>query len=64
MILKELGRNRMIIINYYKNGFLQTCKGYVQKLNLNDQSIDLKDEKQNLLNIRISWIHDVSAASK
>lgn len=64
MILKELGRNRMIIINYYKNGFLQTCKGYVQKLNLNDQSIDLKDEKQNLLNIRISWIHDVSAVSK
>ncbi|GKU81486.1 MULTISPECIES: YolD-like family protein [Niallia] len=64
MILKELGRNRMIIINYYKNGFLQTCKGYVQKLNLNDQSIDLKDERQNLLNIRISWIHDVTAVSK
>jgi len=63
MILKELGRSRMIVINYYKNGFLETCKGYVQKLNLNDQTIDLKDEKENTLQIRLSWIKEISAIS-
>ncbi|MFT8321781.1 MAG: YolD-like family protein [Bacillus sp. (in: firmicutes)] len=63
MVLKELGRNRLIVINYYKNGFLETCKGYIQKLNLNDQTIFLKDEKQNVLNIRLSWIHDINTAT-
>ncbi|WP_445489622.1 YolD-like family protein [Niallia sp. 03133] len=64
MVLKELGRNRLIIINYYKNGFLESCKGYIQKLNLHDQTIYLKDEKQNVLNIQLSWIHDISAVNR
>ncbi|HEO8419935.1 MULTISPECIES: YolD-like family protein [unclassified Niallia] len=63
MILKELGRSRLIVINYYKNGFLETCKGQVQKLNLIDQTIDLKDEKENTYQIRLSWIQDICAVS-
>jgi hypothetical protein len=61
MILKELGRSRILIIKYYKNGFLETCKGYVQRLNLNEQTIDLKDDKENVFKIRLSWIQDISA---
>ncbi|WP_226793520.1 YolD-like family protein [Bacillus sp. B1-b2] len=62
MILMELSRSRLIVINYYKNGFLETCKGVIQKLNLNDQTIDIKDDQENMLQIRLSWIKDVSAA--
>ncbi|AYV67382.1 MULTISPECIES: YolD-like family protein [Niallia] len=63
MILKELGRSRLIVINYYKNGLLETIKGQVQKLNLNDQTIDLKDDKENTYQIRLSWIQDICAVS-
>ena len=63
MILRELSKRRMIVINYYRNGFLETCRGYVQKLNLNDQTIDFKDEKENMLQIRFSWIQEISAVS-
>ncbi|KLV24471.1 hypothetical protein CHH55_18840 [Niallia circulans] len=63
MILKELGRSRLIVINYYKNGLLETIKGQVQKLNLIDQTIDLKDDKENTYQIRLSWIQDICAVS-
>jgi hypothetical protein len=63
MILKEIGRSRLIVINYYKNGLLETIKGQVQKLNLNDQTIDLKDDKENTYQIRLSWIQDICAVS-
>ena len=61
MILKELGRSRLIVINYYKNGLLETIKGQVQMLNLIDQTIDLKDDNENTYQIRLSWIQDICA---
>ncbi|WP_268878995.1 YolD-like family protein [Niallia circulans] len=60
MILKELARNRKLVINYYKNGLLQTCKGSVELLNLHEQTLNLKDEKENILQIKLSWIHDIA----
>lgn len=63
MLLKELGRGRKIVINYYKDGFYESCKGHVQKLNLLDQTIDLKDEKENIFQIPLAWIYDVTSAT-
>ncbi|MFC3884458.1 YolD-like family protein [Bacillus songklensis] len=56
MILKELTKNRIITINYYQNGSLQTCKGRVSNLNLDQQTLSLKDEQQKVFSIRLSGI--------
>jgi hypothetical protein len=56
MILKELTKNRLITINYYQNGLLQTCKGRVCNLNLHQQTLSLKDEQQKVFSIRLSGI--------
>lgn len=59
MLLKGLRKNKIVTVNYYKNGFLNTCKGYIYKLNLDEQTISLKDEKHNIFSIRFSWISEV-----
>ncbi|AKO93520.1 MULTISPECIES: YolD-like family protein [Priestia] len=59
MILKALRKNRLLTINYYEDGLLQTCQGRVHNLNLLDQTLFLKDEKQNIFSIRLSGIQDI-----
>lgn len=59
MFLKKLIKNGLVTINYYKNGSLQTCKGRVYNLNLHEQTLSLKDEKQNIFFIHLSGIEDI-----
>ena len=51
MILKALKTNKLLTINYQNNGFVQTVKGYIQNLNLLEQTLLLKDENQNVIKI-------------
>jgi len=60
MYLKKLTENKLITINYYTNGTLQTIQGHVYKLNLTEQVLSLKDESQNLFSIRLSQIRNIS----
>ena len=46
MILKEFSQKRFITIDYYKNGLFKTCKGHVLNLNLNEQTLSVKDEQR------------------
>ncbi|MGR6341533.1 YolD-like family protein [Priestia megaterium] len=59
MILKALRKKGVITINYYQNGLLQTCKGRVSNLNLQDQTLSLEDEQHNILSIRLSGITEI-----
>ncbi|MCM2532689.1 YolD-like family protein [Neobacillus pocheonensis] len=59
MYLKKLTENRLITIDYYKNGVLQTIKGRVYSLNLIEQIVSLKDEKQKIFSIRLSGIKQI-----
>jgi hypothetical protein len=59
MILRELRKNRLITVSYYKNGALQTCKGRVYNLNLLEQTLSLKDEHQKVCSIRLSGIKEI-----
>ncbi|WP_028403163.1 YolD-like family protein [Ectobacillus panaciterrae] len=59
MILKELTKKRVLTIDYYKNGSLQTCKGRVCNLDLYEQTLSLKDEQQKVFSIRLSGIKDI-----
>ncbi|CAH2716716.1 hypothetical protein BACCIP111895_03904 [Neobacillus rhizosphaerae] len=59
MYLKQLTENRMITIDYFTNGILQTIKGRVYCLNLRDQLLSLKDEKQKVFSIRLSGIREI-----
>ena len=59
MILKELTKNRLLTIDYYQNGLLQTCKGYIHNLDLNEQTILLKDEQKRVFSLRLSGIKEV-----
>ncbi|MCM3791885.1 YolD-like family protein [Priestia megaterium] len=59
MILKALKKNKHVTVNYYENGLLQTFKGKIQNLNLTDQSLSLRDEKQNIFSIRLSGIKEI-----
>lgn len=59
MILKELIKIHFITITYYKDGMLQTCKGRVHNLNLYEQTISIKDENQQVCNIRLSGIKEI-----
>ncbi|MQR84839.1 hypothetical protein GFV16_02625, partial [Bacillus megaterium] len=52
-------KNGAVTINYYKNGLLQTFKGKVQRLDLTDQTLSLKDEQQNTFSIRLSGIKEI-----
>lgn len=49
----------MITIDYFTNGILQTIKGRVYCLNLRDQLLSLKDEKQKVFSIRLSGIREI-----
>ena len=59
LYLKKLTENRLISIDYYTNGNLQTYKGRVFSLNLNNQILFLKDEKQKTFSIRLSGIRHI-----
>ncbi|PGN66227.1 hypothetical protein CN978_09830 [Priestia megaterium] len=59
MILKALKKNKLVTVNYYENGLLQTFKGKIQNLNLTDQTLSLRDEKQNIFSIRLSGIKEI-----
>jgi hypothetical protein len=59
MFLKKLSEKRQITIDYYTNGTLQTYKGRVFSLNLIDQILSLKDEKQKTFSIRLSVIRQI-----
>ncbi|WP_371261445.1 YolD-like family protein [Bacillus sp. OV322] len=60
MILRELRKNRILTINYYKNGSLKTCKGKIHKLNVIQQTLFLEDEKQKVFSIELGGIKDIS----
>ncbi|MDP4085505.1 MAG: YolD-like family protein [Bacillota bacterium] len=59
MFLKKLTQNSPITIDYYKNGDIKTCKGLVYRLDLNEQILSLKDEKQKAISIRLSGIKQI-----
>lgn len=59
MFLKKLTEDKLITIDYYTNGALQTIKGRVYRLNLIEQILSLKDEKQKSLTIRLSGIRHI-----
>lgn len=59
MILKELTAGRLITINYYKDGLFQTCKGHIYSLDLRQQTLSVKDEKQQVCSILLSSIKDI-----
>ncbi|MFC3885464.1 YolD-like family protein [Bacillus songklensis] len=59
MILKELIENRFVTISYYKNGSLQKCTGYIFRLNLDEQTIFLKNQHQKIVSIRLSRIMEI-----
>ncbi|MBU8880137.1 YolD-like family protein [Bacillus sp. FJAT-29790] len=59
MYLKKLTENRLLTIDYYKSGSLQTCKGRVYSLNLKEQILSLKDEKQKIFSIQLSGIINI-----
>ncbi|MBT2759114.1 YolD-like family protein [Mesobacillus foraminis] len=59
MFLKQLTEKKMISIDYYSNGTLQTIKGRVHRLNLLEQILQLKDEKQKTFVIQLSGIRQI-----
>ncbi|KWU68528.1 MULTISPECIES: YolD-like family protein [Priestia] len=59
MILKALKTNKLLTINYQNNGFVQTVKGYIQNLNLFEQTLLLKDENQHVRSLRLSSIKNI-----
>ncbi|MGE7608247.1 YolD-like family protein [Peribacillus frigoritolerans] len=59
MILKSLKKKGITTIIYYKEGVLNTRKGQLHKLNLNEQTLSLKDENQKIFSIRLSRIMEI-----
>ncbi|MFZ7824462.1 MULTISPECIES: YolD-like family protein [Priestia] len=59
MILKALKTNKLLTINYQNNGFIKTVKGYIQNLNLLEQTLLLKDENQHVRSLRLSSIKNI-----
>ncbi|MCM2534762.1 YolD-like family protein [Neobacillus pocheonensis] len=59
MFLKKLTEKKLITIVYYTNGALQTIKGRAEKLNIIEEILSLKDEKQKSLKIRLSSIKHI-----
>ncbi|MBX9974836.1 YolD-like family protein [Bacillus sp. CMF12] len=56
MFLKMLATNKLINVDFYKNGSLKTLKGSVHKIDPRAQKLFLKDEKQKVLLISLSEI--------
>jgi hypothetical protein len=42
MILKALRRNKLVTVNYYIDGAIQTLKGRVHNLDLSDQTLSIR----------------------
>jgi hypothetical protein len=59
MYLKKLTQNKQITIDYSVNGVVQTLKGRVYRLNLIEQILSLKDEKQKSFSIHLSSIRHI-----
>jgi hypothetical protein len=59
MYLKKLTESKQITIDYDVNGALQTIKGRVYRLNLIEQILSLKDEKQTSYTIHLSCIRHI-----
>ncbi|MFC0472685.1 YolD-like family protein [Halalkalibacter kiskunsagensis] len=59
MFLKELAKNRFITIIYFQNGSLKTCKGRVYKLDFYKQTVNVKNEQQKAISIRLSSIKEI-----
>ncbi|MBM7652340.1 hypothetical protein [Neobacillus cucumis] len=59
MFLQKLAQGGLLTIDYYKNGALKTLKGSVYCLNLKEQLLSLKDEKEVLHSIRLSGIKQI-----
>ncbi|WP_129730767.1 YolD-like family protein [Ectobacillus funiculus] len=60
MFLRSLIKNKLVTINYYKEGTLYKCTGHVQGLNLAEQTLSLKDQQEKILSIRLSKIMKIS----
>lgn len=59
MILKALRRNKLVTVNYYIDGAIQTLKGRVHNLDLSDQTLSLEDENKNIFSIRLAGIKEI-----
>lgn len=59
MYLKKLSENRLITIDYFSNGALRSFRGRVYRLNLLEQVLFLKDEKQKPFSIHLSCIRQI-----
>lgn len=59
MILKALRTKLPITIDYYQNGVLKTLTGRVCNLNLNEQTLSLKDDKEKVFSIRLAGIKEI-----
>jgi hypothetical protein len=59
MILKALRRNKLVTVNYYIDGAIQTLKGRVYNLDLSDQTLSLEDENKNIFSIRLAGIKEI-----
>jgi hypothetical protein len=59
MYLKKLAENKLITIEYYTDGTLKQIKGRFYNLNLLEQILSIKDEKQKSLTIRLSNIRHI-----
>lgn len=59
MYLKLLAANNFVNIEYENNGALKTLTGRVYKIYIKEQILTLKDEKQNIMHLRLSGIRDI-----
>lgn len=59
MFLKRLTDKKPITVDYYTNGSIKKIKGCVHSLNLKEQILSLKDEKQKFITIQLSGIRHI-----
>jgi hypothetical protein len=59
MYLRKLTEDKLITIDYDTDGVLQTIKGRVYRLNLMEQILSIKDEKQISFTINLSRIRHI-----
>jgi hypothetical protein len=59
MYLRKFVKNKMITVDYDMNGTIQTLTGQVYWINLKEQLLSLKDEKQKIVTIKLSGIRNI-----
>jgi YolD-like protein len=59
MFLKKFAKDAPLTISYNQNGFRQTCTGRLHKLDVEKQTLLLKDEKQKIYFIHLSGIQEI-----